>query len=64
MSLRPTLGDLVIINAVHYHEVLPCIGERLAVSSFIGQSTQALLLSSRGLEARDARVHFLARTLP
>ncbi|MDZ8189306.1 MAG: hypothetical protein RMX96_31265 [Nostoc sp. ChiSLP02] len=33
----PLIGDLVIFNSRNFHEVLPGIGERITISSFIGQ---------------------------
>ncbi|BAT53528.1 hypothetical protein NOS3756_24890 [Nostoc sp. NIES-3756] len=33
----PLTGDLVIFNSRNFHEVLPGIGERITISSFIGQ---------------------------
>ncbi|MEH1866386.1 MAG: hypothetical protein V7K69_15470 [Nostoc sp.] len=33
----PLIGDLLIFNSRNFHEVLPGIGERITISSFIGQ---------------------------
>lgn len=33
----PLIGDLVIFNSRNFHEVLPGIGERITISSFIGK---------------------------
>ena len=33
----PVTGDLVIFNSRNFHEVLPGIGERITISSFIGK---------------------------
>ncbi|ALF56359.1 hypothetical protein ACX27_12185 [Nostoc piscinale CENA21] len=33
----PITGDLVIFNSRNFHEVLPGIGERITISSFIGK---------------------------
>lgn len=33
----PVIGDLVIFNSRNFHEVLPAIGERITISSFIGK---------------------------
>ncbi|QSJ20403.1 2OG-Fe(II) oxygenase [Nostoc sp. UHCC 0702] len=33
----PVTGDLVIFNSRNFHEVVPAIGERITISSFIGK---------------------------
>ncbi len=35
-ALAPKLGDLIIFNSRNFHEVRPCEGDRITISSFIG----------------------------
>ncbi|BAY78302.1 hypothetical protein NIES25_47730 [Nostoc linckia NIES-25] len=40
----PITGDLVIFNSRNFHEVLPGIGERITISSFIGKMPEGDLV--------------------
>lgn len=40
----PLTGDLVIFNSRNFHEVVPAIGERITISSFIGKMPEGDLV--------------------
>lgn len=40
----PVVGDLVIFNSRNFHEVLPGVGERITISSFIGKMPEGDLI--------------------